>query len=109
MGLFLTKINLTGHFFRSQNEVLSFIPRIDQSTENIHTHPKEGLWKFLGGSLKVKILEAKYEATVNWNFLGVGEIQNKNPSLGEYGYFLELHKVIILRHNYPEQETSEEE
>ena len=29
---------------------------------------------------------------INWNFLGGGRgMQNKKPSVGEYGYFLELH------------------
>ena len=28
---------------------------------------------------------------LNWNFLGGEGVQNKKPSLGEYGYFLELH------------------
>ena len=27
---------------------------------------------------------------INQNFLGVGGMQNKKPSVGEYGYFLEL-------------------
>ena len=45
--------------------------------KKIHTHPKEGHWKFLGGGgvLKTKVLEAKYEA--NWNFLGGGGVQHK--------------------------------
>ena len=36
--------------------------------EKIHTHPMEGHWKFLGGGgvLKVKILEAKYEAKLEF-------------------------------------------
>ena len=28
---------------------------------------------------------------LNWKFLGGGGVQNKKPSMGEYGYFLELH------------------
>ena len=28
---------------------------------------------------------------LNWNFLGGEGVQNKKPSVGEYGYFLELH------------------
>jgi len=37
--------------------------------EKIHTHPMEGHWKYLGGGvLKAKILEAKYEAKLE--FLG---------------------------------------
>ena len=33
---------------------------------------------------------------INWNFLreGGGGIKNKNPSVGEYGYFLELHIAL---------------
>ena len=30
---------------------------------------------------------------LNWNFLGGWEEQNIKPSVGEYGYFLELHNV----------------
>ena len=30
---------------------------------------------------------------INWNFLGGGEVQNKKPSVGEYGYFLELYNI----------------
>ena len=30
---------------------------------------------------------------LNWNFLGVVGVQNKKPSVGEYGYFLELHNA----------------
>ena len=56
----------------------------------------DGHWKFLGGGgvLKAKILEAKYEAKLE--FLGGGRgVQNKKPSVGEYGYFLELHNAQI--------------
>ena len=28
---------------------------------------------------------------LNWNFLGGERVQNKKPSMREYGYFLELH------------------
>ena len=46
------------------------------------------------GVLKAKILEAKYEAKLE--FLGGGRgVQNKRPSVGEYGYFLELHNAQI--------------
>ena len=33
---------------------------------------------------------------LNWNFLGGEGVQNKKPSVGEYGYFLELHNVLNL-------------
>ena len=34
----------------------------------------------------------KKSVKLNWNFLGGGEgVQNKKPSVGEHGYFLELH------------------
>ena len=39
------------------------------------------------GILETKILPEKYEAKLN--FLGGGGVQK--PSIGEYGYFLELH------------------
>ena len=33
---------------------------------------------------------------LNWNFLGgVEGGTNKKPSMGEYGYFLELHNVFL--------------
>ena len=59
--------------------------------EKIHTHPMEGHLKFLGGGwvLKVKILEGKYEAKLE--FPGGGGCKTKNLPWGEYGYFLELH------------------
>ena len=44
----------------------------------------EGHWKFLwGGGLKVKILEAKYEAKLE--FPGGMGVQNKKPSVGGGG------------------------
>jgi len=58
-------------------------------SENIHTLPKEGHWKFRegGGGLLPKIL--KESMKLNWNFQrGVG-VQTKNPPWGEYGKFLE--------------------
>ena len=51
----------------------------------------EGHWKFLGGGvLKVKILEAKYDAKLEFPG-GDGGRKTKNLPWGEYGYFLELH------------------
>ena len=41
------------------------------------------------GVLKVKILEAKYEAKLEFP-RGSGVCKNKNPSVREYGYFLKL-------------------
>ena len=48
------------------------------------------------GVLKAKILEAKYEAKLE--FPGGMGVQNKKPSVckGEYGYFLELHNIKIF-------------
>ena len=51
----------------------------------------EGYWKFLGGGafLKATFLEVLYE-----NRLKIPEgrgVQNKKPSVGGYGYFLERH------------------
>ena len=34
---------------------------------------------------------------LNWNFLGGERVQNKKPSVGEHGYFLELHIEV---HNH---------
>ena len=54
----------------------------------------EGQWKFLGegGVLKANILEAKYEAKLEFSRSGGGGggVKQK-PSMGENGYFLELH------------------
>ena len=64
--------------------------------EKIHTHPMEGHWKFLGGgreALEAKILEAKYEAKLEFPEGRGGGVQNKNLPWGEYGYFLELHNI----------------
>ena len=33
---------------------------------------------------------------INWNFLGGEGVQHKNLPWREYGYFLELHSVILL-------------
>ena len=61
-------------------------------TEKIHTHPKKGHQKFLGGGvLKAKILEAKYEAKLGFPGGGGGGCKTKNPLWGQYGYFLDLH------------------
>ena len=52
--------------------------------EKINTYPMEGHRKFLGrGVLKVKILEAKYEAKLK--FPGGNGGANKNLPCGEYG------------------------
>ena len=54
---------------------------IVQFQKKIHTHPMEGHWKFLGGGggvLQAKILEAKYEAILE--FPGRGAKQK--PSVG---------------------------
>ena len=53
--------------------------------EKIHTHPMEGHWKFLRGRgvLKVKILEAKYEAELEFPGRAGGGMQNKNLLWGE--------------------------
>ena len=58
----------------------------------MHTHPVEGHWKFLGGGgvLEAKILEAKYEAKLEFPG-GSGGTKQKNLLWGEYEYFLELH------------------
>ena len=54
----------------------------------------EGHQKFLGGGgvFKVIILEVKYEAKLEFSggMFGGWGVQ-KNPSVGKYGYFLELH------------------
>ena len=50
------------------------------------------------GGLKANSLEAKCEAKLK--FPGRRGVQNKKPSMGEYGYFLELHNrpnIIILQ------------
>ena len=67
--------------------------------EKIHTHPKEGHWKFLGGGgvLKARILEAKCEAKLD--FPGGGGVQNKKPSMGGVWIFSgTAHFWISLKH-----------
>ena len=67
-----------------------------QFQKKIHPHTMEGHRKFLGGGgcLKVKILEAKYEAKLEFpGGMGGALTQTKNLPWGEYGYFLELHIV----------------
>ena len=65
--------------------------------EKIHTHPMEGHRKFLalgGGVLKAKILEAEYEAKLEFlEGVGGGGCKTKKASCGEYGYFLGLHNT----------------
>ena len=57
--------------------------------EKNHTHPMEGHWKFLGegGVSKVKNLEAKYEAKLEFPGGGQEGVQNKKPSVGEVWIF----------------------
>ena len=66
-----------------------------QFQKKIHTHPKEDHQKFLGGEavLNVKILEAKYEAKLEFSGGGERGGAKQKPSVGEYGYFLELHNT----------------
>ena len=55
--------------------------------ENIHTHHKDGQWKFrrVGRSQKPKFL--KESMKLNWKFQGGGMVQTKEPSLGEVWIF----------------------
>ena len=58
--------------------------------ENIHTHPKNGYWKFQGGEgvSKAKIFKGKYEAKLEIPG-GVGGSKPKtHPRSRRYGYFL---------------------
>ena len=51
---------------------------------NIHTHPTEGHWKFLGvrgGGLKAKFFEAMYDNKLELPG-GEGGMQNNRPSIG---------------------------
>ena len=55
--------------------------KVQTFQKKIHNHPMEGHWKFLGeGGLKVKILEAKYEAKLE--FPKGMRVPNKKPSVG---------------------------
>ena len=62
-----------------------------QFHKKIHiTHLMEGHRKLLrGGGLKSEILEAKYEAKLEFpgGRGGGGGCKTKTPSMGEYGYF----------------------
>ena len=46
------------------------------------------------GVLKAKFLEAMYETKLE--FPGGRGVRNKKPSMGEYGYFLEMHNNIVF-------------
>ena len=62
--------------------------------ENIHTHPKEGYWKFQGegGFQKPNFLKESME--LKWNFQrGWGVQAKKNLPWEGYGYFLEQHNI----------------
>ena len=62
--------------------------------ENIHPSNGRSLEIPRGrGVLKGKLLEEKNELMLNWTYLGGEGVQNKKPSIGEHGYFLELHNV----------------
>ena len=51
--------------------------------------------------LKVKILEAKYEATlISWGGGGGGDLP-----WGEYGYFLELHILAVFQITFKVRES----
>ena len=64
-------------------------------TENIHTHPKEGNWKFLGGGVsQAKNFKGKYGATSKLEIPG-GGCSNQKTFCGGYGYFLEPHITMI--------------
>ena len=68
------------------------------SPESIHIPPQKDTGNSLGGRggvLKAKLLEKK-SMKLNWNFLGGKGVQNEKPSVGEYGYFLELQIKIKI-------------
>ena len=50
------------------------------------------------GVLKVKILEAKYEAKLEFP-RGDGGSKTKNLPWGEYGYFMEMHNLYHWYHH----------
>ena len=98
------------HVFRTHQEVslLSTMFAISSKThkvaEKIHTWAPHMHGRSLEiprgrGVLKVKILEAKYEAKLEYpGGMGGGGGQNKKTlPWGEYGYFLELHNVKWTR------------
>ena len=63
--------------------------------ENIHTHPMEGHWKFLGvgggGVLKAKFQKQCMKIKTYLEFHGGGGVQNRKHLWVKYEYFLELH------------------
>ena len=62
--------------------------------ENIHTHPKEGHWKFRGGGVsKAKIFKGKYDAKLEIPGGSGRGVQPKNLPWVRYGYILEPHIV----------------
>ena len=65
-----------------------------------HTHGRSLEIPRGRGLLKVKLFEAKCE--VKLEFPGGEGVQNIKPSMGEYGYFLELHNVSFSE-RFPEK------
>ena len=62
----------------------------------MHAHLMEGRQKFLGGGgggLRSQNFRSKDEEKLE--FLGGMGVQNKKSSMGEYGYFLELHILSL--------------
>ena len=50
--------------------------------ENVHTHPKDGHWKFQGGGVSIaEFLEREYETKLE--IPGDGRVQTKKPSSEE--------------------------
>ena len=68
-----------------------------QLQKKSHSHSTEGHRKFLGagGVLKVRLLEAKYEAKLEFPG-GSRAAKQKTFRGGKYGYFLELHIVHCI-------------
>ena len=65
--------------------------------ENIHTHPKEGSWKFQGGRGFQKPNFLKESVALKWNFQRGWGVQAKNLPREGYGHFLEQHNGQEIR------------
>ena len=74
--------------------IINFIIRNCAVPEEVHTHPMEGHWKFLGGRvLEAKILETKYESKLE--FPGREEDAKQKPSMGGVWIFSETAHYVI--------------
>jgi len=67
----------------------------------MHTPPTEGIGISWGVGSSVRPKNLKKCMKLNWNFQRGGGILEKIPSMGRYGYFLELHNQATRSFSIP--------